>query len=636
MMVKKALIKNGLLFLLAWVVVSCQDDDFTPILPDEQEVPSAKDNLPWPLTQYMDAVNYRPGDDFFMYCNGKYWETASLGEDESIVGLTETEMQEALEERKASVTNPAYDQVKLHEGVEVSNDQLYAFMKPFYEKIDCIQSYEDAFRVAGELRLDGLRYLVGMRIRFEEKALLYIETRESYFTKPMLKAFIGNPHPDDVYQYFVMHESDFADALFSFEYWEEHQEDYDEYQARADEMVKQYLLPVFGVKEEDFHSQYGFMDWFLLSVEELKAYFKLTVLEDFAPFANQQGRDFQYVESSYERAVIYTEELKRYLDGRLLIERYVLPQTKNEVIRMCEEIRDVFCTRINNLPWMSATTKANAIKKVKAVKFFVGYPDQWLVDIPDMSRCTNMMEDMQVLFREQALLYLNAVGVPKWDDAYYFDPRINLLKVNAEYYLESNSVIIYAPYIMPPLYEESMHPAMIYGMLMSVIGHELTHAVDSKGSKYDLEGNENEWWTIQDRMEYETLQQQLVELYNRFAPIPGYPNEHINGEKTLNENIADLGGMEIAHDAFVAYCQRQGFKGEDLDEMERKFFQGYAGYRRSKYGYDLYNIKKNSTHALDKERVNGVLMNMDRWYELYDVQWGDYLYLKPENRIHIW
>ena len=621
----------GLLTLMMLLITSCEDDDFTPIIPEEQEVPSAKDNLPWPLTQYMDAVNYRPGDDFFLYCNGKYWETASLGEDESIVGFIQTEIPEALEERKASITNPVYDQVKLHEGVEVSNDQLYAFMKPFYEKIDGIQSYEDAFRVAGELRLDGLRSLVRMRIRFEEKALLYLETRESYVKKPMLKAFIGNPHPDDVYQYYVMHEFDFADAQFSFEYWAEHQEDYDEYQTRADEMVKQYLLPVFGVKEEDFHSQYGFMDWFLLSVEELKAYFKLTVLEEFALFANQQGRDFMYVKSSYERAVIYTEDLKRYLDERLVIERYLLPQTKNEVMKMCEEIRDAFCTRINNLSWMSATTKANAIKKIKAVKFFVGYPDQWLVDIPDMSHCTNMMEDMQVLFKEQALLYLNAVGATKRDDAYNFDPKTSMLKINAYYNIYSNCVLICAPFVMSPMYEEGMHPAMKYGMLMaSIIGHELTHAVGSKGSKYDLDGNENDWWTIQDRMEYEALQQQLVELYNRFVPI------HANGKNTLDENIADLGGMEIAHDAFVAYCQRQGFKGEDLDEMERKFFQGYAGYYRSKYSYDLYEIRKNSTHALDRERANGVVMNMDRWYELYDVQWGDYLYLKPENRIHIW
>ena len=96
-------------------------------------------------------------------------------------------------------------------------------------------------------------------------------------------------------------------------------------------------------------------------------------------------------------------------------------------MKMCEEIRDAFCTRINNLSWMSATTKANAIKKVKAVKFFVGYPDQWLVDIPDMSRCTNMMEDMQVLFRELMSSYLNAVGATKRDDAYNFDPRWLLL-----------------------------------------------------------------------------------------------------------------------------------------------------------------------------------------------------------------
>ena len=185
----------GLLTLLMLLITSCEDDDFTPIIPEEQEVPSAKDNLPWPLTQYMDAVNYRPGDDFYLYCNGKYWENAPMGDKKVLSDLYETEMPEALEELKAWCLNPVYDQVESHESVEVSNDQLYAFMKPFYEKIDCIQSYEDAFRVAGELMMEGLYSLIGIDLIFEDKVLLYIAARESYVKKSELKTFMGTPIP---------------------------------------------------------------------------------------------------------------------------------------------------------------------------------------------------------------------------------------------------------------------------------------------------------------------------------------------------------------------------------------------------------------------------------------------------------
>ena len=137
-------------------------------------------------------------------------------------------------------------------------------------------------------------------------------------------------------------------------------------------------------------------------------------------------------------------------------------------------------------------------------------------------------------------------------------------------------------------------------------------------------------------MAFNALRQQLADLYNRFTPLPDYPDIHTDGEWTLEENMADICGLEVAHSAFVAYCQKQGFKGEDLKEMERKFFQSHAEYYRSKYGYDFYKYYSSLRHAFDKERVNGVVMNIDRWYELYNVQPGDKLYLKPENRIHIW
>ena len=635
----------GLLTLLMLVITSCEDDDFTPIIPEEQEVPSAKDNLPWPLTQYMDAVNYCPGDDFYLYCNGKYWDNAPMG-DKKVVGFYDTEMPDALKQLRTGVSNPVYDQLEAHENVQVTNAQFYAFLKPFFKKIDGIRSYEDAFSVAGELKMAGTLRVFDISPVALKTISVHLRTYGPFDVQGEHLAFLESDDLDDVYQYIATHPADDEADLAYYEqqaYWDDHQEESAEYKARAGELLGKYLLPVLGLKAEDMESEEGFENWLIIPLEELKAYLKMKVFRDFAPFANQQGFDFMTerawpFKSPFEYASSMTGMLKRYLDDRLLIERYVPLGLKREVETLCEEIRDAFCTRINNLPWMSATTKANAIKKIKAVQFYVVYPDQWLVDIPDMSRCSNMLEDMQVLFKENNLMPIKLAGGSAKENyinvgVYY---NRSLLLDTAIYDQEYNVVVIYAPFILPPMYEGDMHPAMKYGMLMSVIGHELTHAVDSKGSKYDLEGNENEWWTIQDRMEYETLQQQLVELYNRFAPIPGYPNEHINGEKTLNENIADLGGMEIAHDAFVAYCQRQGFKGEDLDEMERKFFQGYAGYRRSKYGYDLYNIKKNSTHALDKERVNGVVMNMDRWYELYNVQWGDYLYLKPENRIHIW
>lgn len=641
---KRLLKIYGLLTLMVLAFTSCEDY-LPPVIPEEQEVPSAKDNWSWPLTQYMDAENYRPGDDFYLYCNGKYWQNAPMG-DKKVVGFYDTEMPDALKQLRASISNPVYDQLEAHGNMQVTNAQFYAFLKPFYQMIDGIQSYEDAFRVAGELLMAGTLRVFDLIPAPQKTVSVHVETQGPFDVLGEHLAFLESDDPDDVYQYIATHPADenAEEAYYVQEdYWKEHEDESAEYEEKAEELLKQHLLPAMGLKAEDMELEEGFKNWLITPLEELKAYLKMKVFRDFAPYANQQGFDFMTertwpFESPFEYASSMTGMLKRYLDDRLLIEFYVPVGLKREVETLCEEIRDAFCTRINNLAWMSATTKSNAIKKIKAIQFYVGYPDRWLADLPDVSLCTNMLEDMKVIIKEHNLMLIRLVGVSVKENymnvgAYTTRP---LLWDMAFYDEENNIVVIHAPFILPPMYEGDMHPAMKYGMLMSVIGHELTHAVDSDGSNYDWEGNKSDWWTIQDRMEYEALQQQLVELYNRFVPIPGYPNEHTDGKNTLDENIADLGGMEIAHDAFVTYCLKQGFKGEDLDEMERKFFQGNAEYFRSKYGYDFYTRFKSDSHSFDKERVNGVVMNMDRWYELYDVQWGDYLYLKPENRIHIW
>ncbi len=624
-----------LLALLALLAVSCQ----------KEEIVSTKDTLPWTINQHMDAENYRPGDDFYLYCNGKYWNNAPMGKN-SIVGFFDTEMPEALNKLKASVTNPVYEQLKSHEEVQVTNEQFYAFLKPFYQKIDSIQNYQDAFRVAAELKKAGAHTIFNVSPISTKTISFQVTTSGPFDVHEEYKAFLEDDAPDSIYKYTATHPADYDDMSAYYDqlfYWDDHEEESAEYDARTNELVQQYLIPALGLDAEDLYYEYGFKNWLLLSVDELKAYLKMKVFQNYAPFANRQGFDFtiertREYKSVYDYATSKTSLMKKYLDNRLVIERYISPELKKEVENLCGEIRDAFCTRINNLSWMSSTTKASAIRKVNAIRFYVGYPDQWIANFPDLSHCTNMLEDIQLIYKENTLMNMKLVGSSSKENemnigVFYSRP---LLYDFACYDPEYNIVLIYTPYILPPMYDKNMHPAMKYGMLMSVIGHELTHALSLYGSERDENGNKTDWWTIQDRMEYESLQQRMVELYNRFTPLPDYPDIHTDGANTLDENIADLGGLEIAHDAFVAYCLKQGFFGEELDEMERKFFQSYAEYYRSRYGYDFYTIFKDNEHALDKERVNGVVMNIDRWYELFNVQWGDYLYLKPENRIHIW
>lgn len=356
---KRLLKIYGLLTLLILAFTSCEDDDFSFVIPEEQEVPSAKDNLPWPLTQYMDAENYRPGDDFYLYCNGKYWQNASMG-NKRVVGFFDTEMPEALKQLRTSVSNPVYDQLEAHGNVQVTNAQFYAFLKPFYKKIDGIQSYEDAFRVAGELIMAGTKRVFDVSPASDKTVSIHLETSGPFDVRGEHLAFLESDDPDDVYQYIATHPVD-VDAEEAYykqqDYWNEHEEESAEYEARADELLKKYLVPALGLKAEVLEFEDGFKNWLIIPLEELKAYLKMKVFQDFAPYANQQGFDFMTerawpFKSPFEYASTMTGLLKQYLDDRLLIERYVSAGLKREVETLCEEIRDAFCTRIENLAWI--------------------------------------------------------------------------------------------------------------------------------------------------------------------------------------------------------------------------------------------------------------------------------------------
>ena len=629
--------KYYLLILTALLLSACTDHDFIPfddLGPSERVTPSTKDDMPWPLTEYMDT-QVVPGDNFFMYCNGTYWNNTQLDADNLIKGFMSTEVAETLVKMKPNYVDTGFSQLETMLTQPVSNDELYAFLKPFYNQIDQIQSYEDAFAVAGLLTAEGVKSLFEITISSRAELTAYLKAQNPKREREYYEPFLTSDHPDYIYSNPTVSVAD-DDVPTATQ----------EQINSVDELVNKCILPAIGVPEKYFGFSTNFKFWLTTPINELKAYMKLIVFRNYAALANAQGLAYinnstsSTAKSAYAWAGTQLSDLKRYLCSRNMLEQCITPQLKAEVKDLCEEIRQVFIRRIESLDWMSYSTKTHAIKKIERIKIFVGTPDKWLVDSPDLSRCINALEAMQELYITDLKYKAASLGIKMDEDPFHFSlmtGNMSLYTINCYYTPLYNTIIIYPSYLLPPIYEANMHPAMKYGMLMTVIGHEMTHSVDATGAEYDENCEHTTWWTIQDKMDYEKLQLQLVELYNRLPILPEFSTSIVtNGEKTLNENIADLGGLEIAHDAFVNYCKNRGFKGKDLDEMERKFFQAYANHRREKYGYAYYKLYKDDVHAFDKERVNGAVMNVDRWYELYNVQWGHYLYLRPENRIHIW
>jgi predicted metalloendopeptidase len=208
--------------------------------------------------------------------------------------------------------------------------------------------------------------------------------------------------------------------------------------------------------------------------------------------------------------------------------------------------------------------------------------------------------------------------------------------VNAWYEKAYNQLWITPAYIMAPLFDQEQNEATLYATAY-VFAHEISHGFGGGGSYYDEVGNYRDWWTAEDRTAFEQKQQQMITLYNQLEAYPGQP---ANGEKTLNENMADLGGVTLALEAYKRRLKKQGFSGEQLDEQLRKFWLSYvmvigADY----YERNLDMLKWNylhDSHSAGHNRINGIARLIDDWYRLYDVKPTDKLYLAPEDRVKIW
>ncbi len=335
------------------------------------------------------------------------------------------------------------------------------------------------------------------------------------------------------------------------------------------------------------------------------------------------------------------EQLLMYAKNKEFCDKFCTEEMRSKVLDMMEDLRSTFASRIDQLTWMSNTTKQAAKEKLAAMKFYALYPDKWMSEgLPEL-KGNSLYEDTQILKQTYANLqkaflshnpredHLNFLFIIDMDSPSYL--------VNCSYYPYNNTAQIFAPFMMSPLYSSENSDATLYA-IGAVLGHEMTHGFDNNGSHYGPKGEDTNWWTVADKQEYDERTKLLVDCYNH---LPGYidcPGScFANGEKTLGENIADLGGLEIALQAYTAKLEKQGYYGDELKKQQKRFFQAEANLWRSKYTNEYYvNRLLTNEHCNSYVRVLGETMNCDLWYDLYDVQWGDKYYLKPEKRTHIW
>jgi putative endopeptidase len=318
--------------------------------------------------------------------------------------------------------------------------------------------------------------------------------------------------------------------------------------------------------------------------------------------------------------------------GRLFVKEYFPEQAKKRYSDLVEAIRGSYRDRIDKLDWMSPATKAKAQEKLAAVKKKVGYPDKWkdysALEIGRDSYCRNMMNAARWWFDDN----ISKVGKPVDRTEWRMTPQT----WNA-YYAPSNTEIVLpaAIFTVPGVKDADVDDAVVYGYAgASTIGHEITHGFDDRGRQYDMSGNLVDWWTDEDASKFKARAEAMVRQFDAYEPLPGL---RVRGRATLGENIADLGGLLLALDAFKQTEQyKKGVKIGGLTPIQRYFLSYALGWMVQQRDERLRKSLLSDVHSPPKWRVLGPLSNIPEFREAFGVKPGQAMYRPPESEVRIW
>ena len=306
---------------------------------------------------------------------------------------------------------------------------------------------------------------------------------------------------------------------------------------------------------------------------------------------------------------------------------------KKEVIDMFEELRGVFRGRIQNNSWMGDATKAKAIEKLDAIIFMCGWPDnfhtEWEATVPTGKSFYEMVCN---LFSQYSDIMKKLIGLTSEDAFHYCEwMQVPAYTANAFYNEKNNSINILACNLVPPIYDKNQQAFYNYAILgATTIGHEMTHGFDAIGSLYDAIGKQAEWWDPQDKAVFKEKQKQMINHFDKLEYMPGV---YCDGEKTLSENIADLGGLEIAYEAYMNKVTTT--TSSERQYLAREFFRAFADAWRQNATPEKMKKYEKDVHAAPKLRVNGNVCLTDAWYRVFGITEG-HMYLAPDERIQIW
>ncbi|OBB66454.1 M13 family metallopeptidase [Mycobacterium sp. 852014-50255_SCH5639931] len=341
----------------------------------------------------------------------------------------------------------------------------------------------------------------------------------------------------------------------------------------------------------------------------------------------------EQIRERWKRAVSLVESLMGDAVGKLYVQRYFPPDAKARIDALVENLKAAYRLSINELDWMTPQTRERALAKLDKFVAKVGYPAKWRDYSKVVIDRTDLYGNFQRGYAVNHDRELAKLGGPVDKDEWFMTPQT----VNAYYNPGMNEIVFPAAILQPPFFDAEADDAANYGGIGSVIGHEIGHGFDDQGAKYDGDGNLVDWWTDADRAEFGARTKALIEQYEAYTPRGLDAGHHVNGAFTVGENIGDLGGLSIA---LLAYqLSRNGRPAPVIDGLTgvQRVFYGWAQVWRTK-SRQAEAIRRLATdpHSPPEFRCNGVIRNMDAFYDAFEVSEDDALFLEPQRRVRIW
>ena len=673
-----------------------RSDDVTSVLADRAIAPDAKPELgDFGVDLSQQDPDTRPGDDFFRFANGKWLDEFELPADRSnygsfsVLGDRSDERVNTIIE-DLSAAEPAADTIEQkisdyylsYMNTEVLDERGIGPLRERLAQLAAIDSRDALIEALGRSQLDATAspfgWYVGADRRDPDRHQLvlslggiglpdrdyylldteqYVSVRSEYVAHiERMLGFADIDKAAEKAQAVLALETSFAENLWP----------------RADRRNRD--LTFNPMTYAAFKAAYPNMDWDaywagagISEIEDLNVSFPSAMapiialvdsvaIEDWVSYMSYQhisslasvlsqeidNENFHFYSTvlngvpeqrqRWERGVERVGSLNSLGEavGQIYVQKHFPEAAKQQMQGLVENLRTALDTSIASLDWMGEETKNEARLKLESFRPKIAYPDEWR----DLSAIEISRDDLFANARSlREFNYADEIGrlgKPTNREEWGMTPQT----VNAYYNSSFNEIVFPAGILQPPFFDPAADMAVNYGGIGAVIGHEMGHGFDDQGSKSDSLGVQRNWWTNDDRVNFEKLTTALAAQYDQFEPVPGY---FVDGNFTLGENIGDVGGLSLAYRAYK--LSLDGEEAPVIDGLtgDQRFFLSWAQVWQRKYREDaLIQRLTSDPHSPSEFRVNGVVRNFDEWYEAFDVQPEDALYLAPEDRVRIW